>query len=211
MHIGIHVFDDAEALDVAGPYEVFTTAARVYARMQPGGATPLLEVTTIARTAAVVRLRAGLRIVPDATVDAHPPLDVLVVPGGVVDAPLAQPDVIAWIAALAPQGRPRGGGSARRVRILASICTGAFLLARAGCLDGLEATTHWEDLDALRAMFPAVRVREGVRWVDQGPIVTSAGISAGIDASLHLVERLHSRELALRTARQMDVDWKENA
>jgi transcriptional regulator GlxA family with amidase domain len=210
MHVGIHVFDDAEALDVAGPYEVFTTAARVCARMQPGDAAPLLEVTTIARTAAVVRLRAGLRIVPDATFDTHAPLDVLVVPGGVVDVPLAQPDVIAWIAALSPQGRTRGG-TAQRVRILASICTGAFLLARAGCLDGLEATTHWEDIDALRAMFPAVRVREGVRWVDQGPIVTSAGISAGIDASLHLVERLHSRELALRTARQMDVDWKEHA
>ncbi len=200
MNIGIHVFDDVEALDLAGPYEVFTTAARVHARTQPRDAPALFTVFTIGRDTAVVRARAGLRVVPDTTFDTHPPLDVLVVPGGVVDVPLGEADTIAWIAA-----------QARRVRILASVCTGAFLLARAGCLDGLEATTHWEDIDALRAMFPAVRVRESVRWVDQGAVVTSAGISAGIDASLHLVERLHSRELALRTARQMDVDWSAPA
>ena len=78
-------------------------------------------------------------------------------------------------------------------------------------LDGLAATTHWEDLDELRALRPAVTVREGVRWVDERAVVTSAGISAGIDMCLHLVERLHSRELALRTARQMDYDWKDAA
>ena len=107
--------------------------------------------------------------------------------------------MVAWIRA-----------QAARVQITASVCTGAFLLAQAGCLDGLEGTTHWEDLAALRAQFPAVRVVDGVRWVDQGAVLTSAGISAGIDMSLHLVQRLHSRELALRTARQMDFDWTHN-
>ena len=91
------------------------------------------------------------------------------------------------------------------------MCTGALLLAHAGVLDGLDATTHWEDLDALRTLRPAVRVQDGVRWVDQGAVVTSAGISAGIDMSLHLVQRLHSRDLALRTARQMDFDWRAAA
>ena len=100
---------------------------------------------------------------------------------------------------------------ARTARVLASVCTGALLLAQAGVLDGLEATTHWEDLDALRTLRSAVRVRDGVRWVDQGAIVTSAGISAGIDMSLHLVQRLHSRDLALRTARQMEFDWEPAA
>lgn len=147
-----------------------------------------------------MRARAGLRLQPDHTLADHPPLACAIVPGGVVDAELGQPDLMAWVA-----------GQARTARILASVCTGALLLARAGVLDGVDATTHWEDLDALRALPPAVRVRGGVRWVDQGVIVTSAGISAGIDMSLHLVQRLHSRDLALRTARQMDFDWEPAA
>jgi transcriptional regulator GlxA family with amidase domain len=198
MKLGILVFDDVELLDMAGPYEVFTTAARVHGRGQPAGAAPLFEVVTLAREAGPVRARAGLRLQPDHTLADHPPLDLAVVPGGVVDAELARPEVIAWIAA-----------QRRSARVLASVCTGALLLAQAGVLDGLEATTHWEDLDALRALRPAVRVRGDVRWVDEGEVLTSAGISAGIDMSLHLVARLHGRELAVRTARQMDYDWKD--
>jgi transcriptional regulator GlxA family with amidase domain len=91
------------------------------------------------------------------------------------------------------------------------VCTGAFLLAQARLVAGKAVTTHWEDIDDLKAMFPGLDVRTGVRWVDEGAIVTSAGISAGIDMSLHLVERLGGRALAERTARQLDVDWVENA
>ena len=90
------------------------------------------------------------------------------------------------------------------------MCTGAFLLAKAGVIDTQTVTTHWEDIDDLRAGWPSLRVVDGVRWVDQGRIVTSAGISAGIDMSLHLVERCAGRELALRIARQMDFDWTGN-
>ncbi len=197
MNVGILVFDEVELLDMAGPYEVFTTAARVLARTQPPGTPPLFAVTTIARQSGPVRARAGLQLQPDHGLADHPPLACAIVPGGVVDAELDQPALKAWIQA-----------QAQSARILASVCTGALLLAQAGVLDGLEATTHWEDLDALRRLRPAVRVRDGVRWVDQGAVVTSAGISAGIDMSLHLVQRLHSRELALRTARQMDFDWQ---
>jgi transcriptional regulator GlxA family with amidase domain len=96
------------------------------------------------------------------------------------------------------------------VPLVASICTGAFLLAKAGVLDGKAVTTHWEDIDDLKAMFPGLDVRTGQRWVDEGTVVTSAGISAGIDMSLHLVERLAGRALAERTARQMEFDWTEN-
>ncbi|WP_323129884.1 DJ-1/PfpI family protein [Klebsiella pneumoniae] len=92
----------------------------------------------------------------------------------------------------------------------ASVCTGTFLLAAAGIMEGKSATTHWEDVSDLRAMFPWLSVKEGGRWVDEGEIVTSAGISAGIDMSLHLVERLKSRELALLTAKQLEFDWTEN-
>lgn len=200
MNVGILVFDEVELLDMAGPYEVFTTAARVLARSRPPGTPALFSVTTIARRPGPVRARAGLRLLPDHGLADHPPLACAIVPGGVVDAELGQSELLAWIAA-----------QARTARILASVCTGALLLAQAGVLDGLDATTHWEDLDALRTLRPAVRVQDGVRWVDQGAVVTSAGISAGIDMSLHLVQRLHSRDLAVRTARQMDFDWRAAA
>jgi len=89
------------------------------------------------------------------------------------------------------------------------VCTGAFLLAQAGLLDGQEATTHWEDIDELRAAFPRLRVRAERRWIDNGRTVTSGGISAGMDMSLHLVARLAGHELAARTALQMEYDWNE--
>jgi transcriptional regulator GlxA family with amidase domain len=197
MNVGILIFDEVELLDMAGPYEVFTTASRVWARSQSPGTPPLFSVTTLARRLAPVRARAGLQLQPDHTLADHPSLDCAIVPGGVVDAELGQADLMAWVA-----------GQARTAHILASVCTGSLLLAQAGVLDGLDATTHWEDLDALRALRPAVRVQSGVRWVDQGALVTSAGISAGIDMSLHLVQRLHSRDLAVRTARQMEFDWE---
>jgi len=200
MQVGILIFDEVELLDMAGPYEVFTTASRVHARTQPVGTPPLFNVITLARDNTAVRVRAGLRVQPDSTLHVHPPLDCAIVPGGVVDAELGRADLMAWIAA-----------QACTTPIVASVCTGALLLAHAGVLDGLEATTHWEDVDALRALRPGLRVRAGQRWVDTGAIVTSAGISAGIDMSLHLVERMHSRELALRTARQLEFDWTEAA
>lgn len=146
-----------------------------------------------------VRARAGFTVVPHHAFDAHPPLDVLVVPGGVHERELAKPATLAWIA------RQHAG-----TRVTASVCTGAFLLAAAGVLPaGLEVTTHWEDLADLARGFPALRVRDGVRWVEHERLVTSAGISAGLDMSLRLVARLASQELAERTARQMDYAWQK--
>ena len=194
--IGIHVFDQVEVLDFAGPYEVFTCASRLHRRTHEED---LFRVLTIARSADPVRARAGLPVLPDTTFDTHPPLDLVIVPGGVVTAELEQPAVIDWVRRVA-------GATA----LTASVCTGAFLLAKAGVLDGKAVTTHWEDIDDLKAMFPGLDVRSGLRWVDEGAVVTSAGISAGIDMSLHLVERLAGRTLAERTARQLDFDWTEN-
>jgi transcriptional regulator GlxA family with amidase domain len=94
--------------------------------------------------------------------------------------------------------------------LTASVCTGAFLLAKAGLLDGLVATTHWEDQAALRAAFPKVSVRSDRPWLDCGKVVTSGGISAGIDMCLHLVERLADRRLAIATAKQMEYKWNEH-
>ena len=94
-----------------------------------------------------------------------------------------------------------------KAKLTASVCTGSFLLAQAGLLDGKRATTHWSDIEEMKSLFPKVTVEDQVRFIDQGPIITSAGISAGIDMSLHLVSRLDSEALATATARQMDYRW----
>ncbi|MBJ7312940.1 DJ-1/PfpI family protein [Rugamonas sp. CCM 8940] len=195
--IGIFVFDDVEVLDFAGPYEVFTCATRVSGKIAPD-APPPFRVKTIGQTPAMLRARAGLSVMPEAHFADAGKIDVLIVPGGVVTAELAKPAVAQWIAARADA-----------CELVASVCTGAFLLAQAGLLDGQDVTTHWADIDDLRAMFPQLHVQPQRRWIDNGRTVTSGGISAGMDMSLHLVERLAGRELALRTARQMEYDWNE--
>jgi transcriptional regulator GlxA family with amidase domain len=197
LRVSILAFDGVEALDFAGPFEVFTTASRVAGRLQPGSAAPF-AVASVAEAAhgQPVQARAGLQLLADHTLADSPKADVLIVPGGVVDAPLASPATLRWIAA-----------QAAGAQVVASVCTGAFLLAASGVVTTDAVTTHWEDIADLRAQFPALDVRDGVRWVDNGRIVSSAGISAGIDMSLHLVERLAGRELAERTARQMDYAW----
>ena len=197
--VGIYLFNEVEALDFAGPYEVFTTASRVAGKLWPGQPAPF-EVCSVAHDAQARRARAGLRLLPDHSLHDHPPLDVLVIPGGVVDAERARADVIAWIAV-----------QAARCELTVSVCTGAFLLAQAGVLEGHRATTHWEDLADLRAQFPTLQVLDQVRWVDEGRVITSAGISAGIDMSLHVVARLVSPALAQATARQMDYRWQAEA
>ena len=197
LSIGIYLFDEVEVLDFAGPFEVFSTASRVARRLEPS-APPPFEVTLVADEPRTVRARAGLRVVCGASFADHPPLDVLLVPGGEVSREVERADVAAWIARTAPG-----------TTVTASVCTGAFLLAKAGLLDGRRVTTHWEDLDDLRRAFPSLRVESGAPWIDEGRIVTSAGISAGLDMSLHLVSRLAGRALAERTARQMDYVWRQ--
>ncbi|MBS6060097.1 MAG: DJ-1/PfpI family protein [Mixta calida] len=194
MQVGIYIFDNVEVLDFAGPYEVFTCASRVNR-----GETPLFNVFTVGESLTPVHARAGLKIDPDFSLADHPDIDCLIIPGGLINAELDKQNVIEWICQ-----------QSSKAKITASVCTGAFLLAAAGILEGKSATTHWEDIADLRAMFPQLAVKEGVRWVDEGAIVSSAGISAGIDMSLHLVERLKERDLALRTAKQLEFDWTEN-
>ncbi|GAB4436015.1 MAG: DJ-1/PfpI family protein [Anaerolineae bacterium] len=194
--VGIYLFDNVEVLDFAGPFEVFSTARRMALRLEPQSA-PLFEVVTIADAPRPVFARAGLTVLPRHGITGHPPLDILLVPGGVVTAELERDHIIRWIER-----------TAAAAEITASVCTGAFLLARAGLLAGRPATTHWEDIPDLQQMFPDVAVQPDARWVDTGPVVTAAGISAGIDMSLHLVARLHGAALAQKTARQMEFDWR---
>jgi len=194
LSVGIYVFDEVEVLDFAGPFEVFSTASRVARKLD---ATAPFAVTLVADTRRTVRARGGLGVVSQASFDEHPAFDVLIVPGGEVSREMERADLTAWIAREAP-----------KTTLTASVCTGAFLLAKAGLLDGRRVTTHWEDVGDLRRLFPSLRVEEGPQWIDEGRIVTSAGISAGLDMSLHLVSRLASVELAERTARQMDYAWR---
>jgi len=199
LQVGIYVYDQVEVLDFAGPFEVFSTASRVFQRGHPGQPPPF-AVTLVAEAPGTVRARASLSVVAPHGFADHPPLDLLLVPGGVHDGELKKPRVIDWI-------RRQHAAT----RLTASVCTGAFLLAAAGALDGLEVTTHWEDCADLARAFPSLTVREGVRWIEHERVMTSAGISAGIDMSLRMVARLAGQELAERTARQMDYEWRQRA
>lgn len=201
LGIAILAFDDVEALDLAGPYEVFTTAARMAARPEalgwPGAPTAAgWQVACVAHTRAPVRARAGLQVLPTQDFSDETPVDLLIVPGGVVDAAARCPDTRAWVQRASAQAS-----------LTASVCTGVFVLAAAGVVSTHRVTTHWEDLDDLRRQWPSLNVTDGVRWVEDGRVFSSAGISAGIDLSLHLVARLSCPELAERTARQMDYRW----
>ncbi len=193
--VGIYLFDEAEVLDFAGPFEVFSTASRLNNGIDPDHA-DTFSVFTLADRMRTIVSRNGLRVLPEYDLTDHPPLDVLIIPGGVITSELQRPEIIEWI-------RQINLGTT----ITASVCTGAFLLAKAGLLDRKPATTHWEDISDLTVMFPKVQVVGDKRWVDNGHVVTSAGISAGIGMSLHLVERLEGRQLAIRTARQMEFEW----
>jgi transcriptional regulator GlxA family with amidase domain len=192
--IGLLLFDEVEVLDACGPFEVFSVANRVAAR--DGRPAPFEVVTLSAEPALTVRARGGLPIVADRPLGDAPPVDLALVPGGVTTRIEGDPAVLAWVRS-----------SARAGSVVASVCTGAFPLALAGLLDGRTATTHWEDQAELRERFPAVTVVDDARWVDHGSVATSAGVSAGIDLSLHLVARLAGEDLAVATARQMDYPW----
>jgi transcriptional regulator GlxA family with amidase domain len=196
-HVAILAFDEVEALDLAGPYEVFTTASRMAQRDHPS-APPSFVVSCVARDCQPVRARAGMTLLPSHGFADLSPVDVLIVPGGVVDAAMQDAETLAWIVR-----------TAAAAEITASVCTGAFLLAASGVLKSGPVTTHWEDQADFAAQFPALEVRSGVRWVEQEQVglITSGGISAGIDMSLHLVARLTTEALAQRTATQMEFQW----
>ena len=144
----------------------------------------------------LITCRGGLLVQPHYTLADHPPLDIIVIPGGYgTQREQENPAVLDWIAA-----RRREGA------LTTSVCTGAFLLGAASLLDGKRATTHWATIDDLRTLRPQIEVLADARVVDEGEIITSAGVSAGIDMALHVVARLHGEEIARRTARDMEYD-----
>jgi transcriptional regulator GlxA family with amidase domain len=196
--VGILIFDDVEVLDFCGPFEVFATT------IMPGadplqGEEPPFRVFTIAERPATITCRGGLLVQPHYTLEDHPPLNILIVPGGYgTRREVNNPRLLDWIAR-----------QSHSTELTTSVCTGAFLLAARGLLDGMPATTHWASIDRLRTTHPAVTVRDNVRYIDNGHILTSAGVSAGIDMSLHIVARLLGDEVANNTARRMEYasEW----
>lgn len=194
MNVGIYIYDNAEVLDFSGPFEVFSTASRLCKSGIP------FDVFLVSETGNAVYARAGYTVLPSYGFYNHPEIDILVVSGGVHTDEMKKHHIIDWISK-----------QSRKASIVASVCTGVFLLAKAEILSGHKVTTHWEDIADLRRMFPQLTVVEDVRWVDEGSIITSGGISAGIDMSLHLVGKLHSNDLAEKTARQMDFSWIKNS
>ena len=191
MDIGIYIYDQAEVLDFSGPFEVLSVANRL-AKLG-------WNIWLVAEEKSLVEARGVFQVKPHYSIQNVPALDVLIVVGGVHSDELRKTEVINWIRK-----------TTEKTQITASVCTGAFLLAEAGLLDGLEVTTHWEDIPDLQRNYPNLQVRKGVRWIEQGKLFTAAGISAGIEMSLELVARLAGAELAERTATQMEYARNHN-
>ena len=186
----ILIFDDVEVLDFCGPFEVFTvTGGRE-------GLTPFV-VSTVAETRQTITARGGLRVEPEHSFENCPSPDILVVPGGIgTRREMNNPGVLGWLQE-----------NAQRADLMLSVCSGALLLAKAGLLEGLTATTHHGALDELRAISPGIKVDVTKRLIDNSRVIVAAGISAGIDMSLHVVARLMGHEQASETARYMEYAW----
>lgn len=190
-NVAILIFPHVEVLDFCGPYEVFGVTGRT---------DPVpFHVYTIAASKDPVWARNGLSVNPAYTLEDCPAPDLLLIPGGWgTRALLNDETLLEWIKA-----------QSERVELLLSVCTGSLLLAKAGLLEGLSATTHFGSLDLLQTLSPSTTVQRDERFVDNGTIITSAGISAGIDMSLYVVSKLLGKEVADDTARHMQYDyWK---
>lgn len=189
MRLQVLLFDDVEELDAIGPWEVL----RFWQRLSCN----VIEVTTVGWRGEAVRCALGLHLLPDAALSSTRLPDVLVHPGGPGTVALLDDQAhLRWVRDLS------AGGA-----LMASVCTGAQVFAAAGILDGHTATTHWRALDQLADDHPEIAVRRGVRWVDDGNVVSSAGVAAGIDMALHLVARLESESMALQVASAMEYSW----
>jgi transcriptional regulator GlxA family with amidase domain len=189
VKIGIFIFDGVEELDFAGPWEVLTQWARQAQEERD------IAVFTVAKSTDPVTCSHGLRVLPDRSWDDVDELDVLLVPGGRVNELVEDAEVHAWVQ------RIRDSGA-----LMASVCTGAHVYASAGILRDRPATSWYGALDSLVEIDPTIELRRDHRFVDSGDVVTSAGVSAGIDMALHLVARLDSPDRAEAVRRYMQYE-----
>lgn len=175
-NVAIFVHEGVELFDFAGPGEVFVAAGRQ---------SPVIDfnVYTVAATEDPITSQTFLKVIPNYSIDNCPKPDVIVLPGGATGIPLRNPDVLKWIKT-----------ANEDTDITLSVCTGAFLLAEVGLLDGLKATTHWGSIQGLKNNYPNTEVLENTKFVDNGKIVTSGGVSSGTEGSLHVVSRMAGKE-----------------
>jgi transcriptional regulator GlxA family with amidase domain len=195
-NVAIVVYEGVEILDFGGPTEVLASASG-YANQtgEPG-----LHVYTVSKTTSPLRSQGIVTIVPEFSIQNAPRPDILVVPGGNSGSVWKDPEFLAWVKTAAE-------GS----EVTLTVCTGAFILGRAGLLESKEITTWYGALENLRTSFPKSTVQPGRRFIDNGKFITTAGVSAGIDGSLHLVARLFGRVVADQTARYMEYHWTPEA
>ncbi|MGA8141074.1 MAG: DJ-1/PfpI family protein [Desulfobaccales bacterium] len=199
--VGILIFPEVEVLDFCGPYEVFTAARLDEARRREDPSP--FQVWVVAEQEEAIATAAGMRVLPDCALAACPALDILVVPGGWgTRRQLQNETLIHWVAERGRQVISSG--------TLASVCTGALLLGQAGLLDGRRATTHWRSLQLLRESFPRVTVEERLHVVEDGNLITSAGIAAGLDLALKVVARYYGEGVARATARHMEYRYPQD-
>lgn len=189
--VAILLFPGVELLDFAGPFEVLSAACATLESTDR-----LMEVFTVAESKEPIRCNNPLTVVPDYALDECPHADILLVPGGMgTRTAVDRPELIDWIAKRATDAE-----------LTTSVCTGSFLLAKAGLLTGKAVTTHWASIERMRNTFPELDVRADARWVDAGEIVSSSGVSAGIDMALYLLQRLYGADAANATARKIEYD-----
>lgn len=191
-NVGIFLFNDVELLDYAGPYEVFSVTAQLNDQK-------MFKVFTVSEDGAAVRSVNGLTALPDFGFDNHPPVDILVVPGGIgTRAAYKNEAVLDWVKSVASSAQ-----------IVMSVCSGARVLGAVALLDGQATVTHHSVIDHLRETAPAALIDVEKRFTDNGKVMTSGGISAGIDLALHIVAKLHGQDAANKTIKYMEYgDWR---
>jgi len=186
--VGIFIFNNIQILDFAGPYDVFAFRSEDF------------EVFTIGENMKPIETSYGLSVNPKYTFENCPQPDVLIIPGGGVSKELEKENVIEWIAR-----------TAEKSQYVMSVCTGSFLIAKAGLLQGKSATTYNSAISTLRSLFPDIKVVSDQRYVDNGKVLTSAGISSGIDASFHLIAKMKGLGVAQEAALGLEYDWNPNS
>lgn len=196
--VGILLFNDVEVLDFCGPFEVFSVT-RLNEEKRRQEASPF-SVLLVAEKKDPITTAGGMRVLPDYDLDDCPRLDILVVPGGWgTRTEMNNARLVDWITR-----------RSRQIETLASVCTGSLLLGKAGLLDGKRATTHWRALDWMQELFPETRVERHLHFVEDGNLITSAGISAGIDMALKVVSRHFGDDAARNTAKNMEYPFPES-
>lgn len=186
--LGIVVFNDVEVLDFTGPFEVFSVTNEL-------NNNEYFEVRTISVSDKMVVAKNGLKVVADCSIRDVNNLDILLIPGGQGARPLVNnSEFILWVKSVS-----------KHCELILSVCTGALILAKAGLLDGLKATTHHQAIEELRELITNTKIiDDGQRFIDNGQVITSGGISAGIDMSFHVIDRLFGKEISHKTCDYME-------